>query len=113
MSDIPEAPASLNIRFASQMGFECSLTLRSFDEEAGGLTLLGKLGTVEEKLHKKGCNPIFGKNSQPQARDAEPEETPKKKPCPVHPGKFLYLRSNEEGGEWYSHKVGDEWCRGE
>jgi len=117
MGDTPEAAASINIRFSSQMGFECMLTLRSFDEEEGGKTLLSKLGAVEEKLHSKGCKPIFGKNSQPQQQSqaavAEPEEKPEKKPCPKHPGKMLKLRRNDEGGEWYSHKVGDEWCRGE
>lgn len=119
---MPEAPASLNLRFASRHGFECQLTVRSFDAEKGGLTLLAKLEAVEQSLHKKGCKPIFGKNSQPAqqaAQQAEPkaetkaEEKPEKKPCPLHPGKFLKLRRNDEGGEWYSHKIGNEWCRGE
>ena len=44
----------------------------------------------------------------------EGEEKPKAKPCPLHPNEELLFHRNEAtGAEWYSHKDGDNWCRGE
>jgi hypothetical protein len=118
---MPEAPASLNLRFASQHGFECQLTVRSFDEKKGGLTLLGKLKAMEESLHKKGCKPIFGKNSQAQAKapapEAEADPHPLQKPCPIH-GVMMDRRESKSGGYFYSHQLGKGpdgktiWCNG-
>lgn len=118
---MPEAPASLNIRFASQAGYECQLTMRSFDSERGGTTLLSKLKAIEESLHKKGCRPIFGKNGPPSkaAKPApEPEEEhPLQKPCPIH-GVMMDRRESKSGGYFYSHPLGKGpdgktiWCNG-
>jgi len=117
MSDTPEAPASATVR-VSLDGFEWLFTLRAFGSETKApANLIDRMGWVNEKFLSIGAKPIFGKNAQPaqpaQAPVAEPEEKPEMKPCPKHPGKMLKLRRNDEGGEWYSHKVGDEWCRGE
>jgi len=49
-----------------------------------------------------------------QGHPKESEEKPRAKPCPLHPNEELLLHRNEAtGAEWYSHKDGDVWCRGE
>jgi len=118
MSDTPEAPASMNVRFSSTLGYEYLLTIRSFAEEKPGGELLKLIPDVETTLQNLGCKPVFGKNTQPQttAPQEKAKEKPKKKPCPIHEGEFLYLRTNKETGQsWYSHQPdgSDEWCRGE
>jgi len=110
-SPIPEAPASLNIRFASEHGFECMLTLRHFDEEKGGKELLRRLRPLEELLHKKGCKPIFGKNATPKPTETKAEGKPEEIECPIHPNVFATLKTGKDGAQWYSHKLDDgSWC---
>lgn len=106
MTDTPEAAASLNIRFASKGGFEGLLTVRGFEEEGAGLALLAKLGAIEESLHKKGCKPIYGKNSG----KAAPAGEKSKGWCPIH--EVQMKRHEKDGSAWYSHQVDGEWCHG-
>jgi hypothetical protein len=105
---MPEAPASLNLRFSTQMGFEGLITLRSFSKEKGAKQLLDNLHRIEEELHTKGCRPIFGKNSAPAK--TEPPDIPVEHWCEEHQCEFQ--KWNKEGRSWYSHQVEDtdEWC---
>ena len=116
---MPEAPASLNIRFSMNQ-FECLLTLRNFEPDgfSAASKLVSGLPKVLEALYKKGAQPIFGKNgpvtqpTQAKQEESEPDELPKEKPCPIH-NVMMKLRTGQ-GGHWYSHKLADgTWCKGE
>ena len=94
--------------------------MRSFNEEAGGTELLSKLEAIETSLHKKGAQPIFGKNGPPaqaQAEESGTEEYPLQKPCPIH-GVMMDRRESKHGGYFYSHALGKDadgktiWCNG-
>jgi hypothetical protein len=109
MSDTPEAPASMNVRFASTLGYEYLLTVRSFAEENPGAELLNLIPDVEKALQQFGCRPIFGKNSQAAA----PAKEKPKGWCPIHDVQMK--RHEKDGQTWYSHKddtTNGEWCNG-
>jgi len=110
----PEAPGSMNIRFASSLGFEYMLTVRSFKEQGAGINLLGMIPAIETKLGKLECKPIFGRNNsaaKAPAQDTEPGEDPAEKACPVH--NVMMKRRTNDKGSWYSHKLADDsWCNG-
>ena len=109
---VPEAPGSMNIRFASSLGFEYMLTVRSFKEQGAGTDLLGMIPAIETKLGKLECKPIFGKNGPKAApQDVAPGEDPAEKACPIHD--VMMKRRTNAGGSWYSHKLADDsWCNG-
>jgi len=51
-----------------------------------------------------------------KSKEKTPNGSPKpeSKPCPLHPGQVLKLWRNENGGQWYSHRLPDgSWCSGE
>jgi len=110
---VPEAPGSMNIRFASSLGFEYMLTVRSFKEQGAGTDLLGMIPAIETKLGTLDCKPIFGRNSTKAApqQDVAPGEDPAEKACPIHD--VMMKRRTNAGGSWYSHKLADDsWCTG-
>ena len=110
MSETPEAAASMNVRFASQQGFEYMLTVRSFVTQGSGKALLDTIPSIEKKLAELDCKPIFGKNAATPAAKPVDAEHPETKPCPVHPGMNLN-RKEKDGKIWYSHKLDDgSWC---
>lgn len=90
-SPLPEAPASVNVRLAVQ-GREVQFTLRDTDE--------GRL--VERLAALLARFPVEAPTAPPATSDQGW--------CSVH---SLPMRLNEkEGRTWYSHKVGDTWCKG-
>jgi hypothetical protein len=110
---LPEAPASASVRCQIE-GFEWLITIREFAGETPGLTLLGKIKAVNEKIVAMGGGPIFGKaNGGAKAEAAPSDDVPEMKPCPVHPG--MYLKRREKSGQvYYSHKLDDgNWCHGQ
>ena len=113
MTDTPEAPASMNVRFASTLGYDYILTVRSFAESKPGGELLGLIPDIEKALQKLGCKPIYGKNSGKAAKPApaQPEQKPKEIICPEHNAKAFLKTNKETGAQWYSHKLADDsWC---
>ena len=106
-----EAPASWNVRYITQGGFQAQLTLRA----KNGSDLLGKADAVLAYLMSQGCKPYsYGnitaslknsntKNYGSQASDA-------KGWCPIHECDMQHWTKN--GRSWFSHKVGDTWCQG-
>lgn len=107
MTDTPEAPASMNVRFASTLGYDYMLTVRSFAEDKPGSELLNLIPDIEKTLQKLGCKPIFGKNSKPAGGEKS------KGWCPIH--EVQMKRHEKDGQAWYSHKddtTGGEWCNG-
>ena len=110
MTDTPEAAASMNVRFASTLGYDYMLTVRSFAEDKPGGELLGLIPDIETTLQKLGCKPIYGKNSKPAAK-AKAEQKPKEIICPEHNAKAFLKTNKETGAQWYSHKLADDsWC---
>ena len=102
---IPEAPASMNVRFASQQGYDYMLTVRSFQEEGAGVALLELIPPIESKLNKLECRSIFGRGNGGKAPvDAE---HPAQKECPVHAGAMMD-RKEKDGQIWYSHVIGKD-----
>lgn len=88
---LPEAPASVNVRLTVH-GREVQFTLRDTDE----LHLLERLEALLARF------PVEAKPVTPT--------TPEQGWCTIH---SLSMRLNEkEGRTWYSHKIGDTWCKG-
>ena len=108
---IPEAPASLNIRFSMNQ-FECLLTIRALEGDGfpAASKLVAGLPLVLERLYKKGAQPIFGKNGPP-AKAPEPESGQEREHwCSEHNCEFT--KKTKDGKSWYSHPIGDtgKWC---
>jgi len=101
----------MNVRFATQQGYDYLLTVRSFKEEGAGSALLATIPTIEGKLAELECKPIFGKGSKAAAQETAPGEDPAEKPCPIHD--VMMKRRSGATGTWYSHKLADgSWCNG-
>ena len=99
-----EAPASWNVRYTTAEGFGCQLTLRG----ASGGDVLTRAAKCIDWLTEHGATPD-GYRPAPAAAPAEPE-TADPTWCTVHQAKMKMHSAN--GESWYSHKVGDEWCKG-
>ena len=104
---IPEAPASMNVRFASQQGYDYMLTVRSFQEEGAGVALLELIPPIESKLNKLECRPIFGRGNGGKTATPVDDEHPAQKECPVHAG-VMMDRKEKDGQIWYSHVIGKD-----
>jgi len=97
-------------------------------EAAFSLTLKGTIGGIEAMMTVRGRNPqefqanvaaIRGmldaptvpgaQHAAPAPTPAAPAETPEGW-CAVH--SVQMKRQSNDRGSWWSHKVGDTWCRG-
>ena len=112
MTEMTEAPASLNFRGITQNGWNVQFTLRD-TSEIDLLDRFGKLiGKLEEnfKVVPEGKQPA-GNGSQNTAAPTNPD-LPTDDPgwCQLH-NVGMKARKNETG-EWFSHKYGDGWCNG-
>ena len=108
-----EAPVSWNTKYLRPDGFVCQLTLRGMD----GADLLPRTDKAIEWLIAHGCQPMNGYevNSQSDGGQAKPApklENGQADPawCPIHG--CAMKRREKDGQVWYSHKVGEAWCRG-
>jgi hypothetical protein len=102
-----EAPASWTVRYHTAEGFDAMLTLRG---ATGGDVLTRGAAAVkwlaEHECTPDGCRPAA---AQPvPTAEASPEADPSW--CTIHQAHMKMHTSN--GQSWYSHKIGDEWCRG-
>jgi len=114
-----EAPASINVRFTLR-GFDAQLILRDvsgkalLDKMSAALDTLEKLGAEPSSHRDNGNGPDNG-NGTGQANGDKPApklENGQADPawCPIH--QCAMKRREKDGQVWYSHKVGDDWCRG-
>ena len=103
-----EAPASWNVRYTTPEGYSCQLTLR------GATTgdVLPRAAKCVEWLVEHECTPEGSKRSPTEAPPPVAVADPTTAPnwCAIHQATMKMHTAN--GESWYSHKVGDEWCRG-
>jgi hypothetical protein len=97
-SALPEAPASVNC-YITLHGRQVQITLRDTDEAR----LLQRLSAVLAQY------PVPDMSASVATAATEPQPTPDGW-CLVH-GVQMRKNSNDRG-VWWSHKHGDQWCRG-
>lgn len=97
-----EAPVSWTVRYHDAAGFDCMLTLRG----STGAEVLTKAEVATKWLAEHGAT---ANGYAPQPEPVAQEETDPAW-CPIH--NTTMKRHEKDGQEWYSHKVGNEWCRG-
>jgi hypothetical protein len=106
VGDLGEAPASWNTKYLDERGFECQLTLR----DSTGLGVLQRAGVAMDHLLKLGCTP-WPNRQKPAVRPARSaDEGFDASYCYLHQCEMQ--RHEKDGKHWYSHKVGDTWCKG-
>ena len=101
-----EAPASWNVKYITEKGFPCMLTLRG----DSGKDLLEKAGTALTYLKEHNFLPDTGyrKNGSGNGGNNGNGET---EICPIHNCE-MKLRQ-KDGSTFYSHKAADgAWCYG-
>jgi hypothetical protein len=107
----PDEPASWSTHYMDPSGFECELTLRA----ANGADLLKKAGAALLNLVNAGCQPVqrvanIGGGSKPIEAPKMPDGSPDPTWCTIH---GLAMSRHEKNGQiWFSHKVGDDYCKG-
>jgi len=117
-----EAPASWNVRYITPGGFSCQLTLRG----ESGADLLPKTEVTVKWLLEHNCRPANGclhgnGNDEGQQANGKAGNEPQPAPtladgspdpgwCVIH--NCAMKRRERDGQVWYSHKVGDAWCKG-
>jgi len=101
-----ESPASWNVKYITEEGFPCMLTLRS----DSGRDLLEKAGSALTYLkeHNFLPDPGFRKNGNGNGGNNGNSDT---KTCPVHNCEMK--RREKDGSVFYSHKAENgSWCYG-
>lgn len=99
-----EAPASWNTLYLSPEGFRCQLTLRG----ESGKEIIEKAQAAIAHLQAQGCQPqpshttVKSSNGNGHAKDV--------RLCPIHHEEMR--RWEKDGKVWYSHKLGEGWCKG-
>ena len=104
MTEMTEAPASINFRVVDNDGYNFQITLRDTDE----MKLMTRTGKLKVWLASKNIVPENQPLAAPQ-QDGFPAADPGY--CTIH---STAMKQRGSGGDtWFSHKVGDDWCRGE
>ena len=111
MTEMTEAPASINFRVVDQDGFEYQITMRDPNNE---MKLMERVGKMKLWLAEKNIVPV-GKQQAGNGVlvSKAPEGFPAADPgyCTIH---NTAMKERGSGNDtWFSHKVGDDWCRGE
>jgi hypothetical protein len=109
-----EAPLSFNVNVITPNGFTGQLTLRGKDGDAalfkrrikGFLEWLDTEGFETTQKGRYYPNPPAPSGNSVNA----PDPTPQPDWCPIH--RVQMKRREKDGQVWYSHKAGDDWCRG-
>jgi hypothetical protein len=103
-----EAPASWTVRYHTPEGFDAMLTLRG----GSGADVLRAAAKCTEWLVEHECTPDGCKRSPTEAPPPVAVADPSTAPnwCAIHQATMKMHTAN--GESWYSHKIGDEWCRG-
>lgn len=113
-----EAPASWNVKYILN-GYDCMLTVRG----ESGAELLPKTLKALEWLTANGAEPTrvsaatFAANGAGNGAASKPAEPPKLADgavdptwCAIHG--VAMKRHEKDNQVWYSHKVGDSYCKG-
>ena len=100
-----EAPCSWNVKYRSAEGFDCMLTLRG----GSGAEVLRAADKAVTWLSEHGATPDGYRAQSAPAAPAGPT-TADPTWCTIHSAQMKAHSAN--GETWYSHKVGDTWCRG-
>jgi hypothetical protein len=105
---LPEAPASINFKGRTSKGWDVMFTLRDADE----MILLDRFGkfvaVLEDTYHVSPTGKPNGNGHQPEPVQDLPDDDPSW--CKIHNEQMKQWE--KEGRVWYSHKVGDDWCKG-
>ena len=97
-----EAPASWTVRYTTEDGYGCMLTLRG----DSGAELLPKTLAAVQWLTAHGCQP-----DGPKRSEGAPAKANDTLLCPLHG--VPMPRRDRNGQSWYSHRLDDgTWCRG-
>jgi hypothetical protein len=83
----------------------CQLTLRCDT----GIQLLEKAKGAIAHLMENGCMPYYYGNG-PSPKNNGKQAGDEASWCPIHECEMNRYEKN--GHAWYSHKVGDTWCKG-
>jgi hypothetical protein len=104
---LPEAPASVTIKAVSSKGYDMMFTLRDADEQVLLKRLIEYFKKLEEDI---GVHPTLKPpgNGNGNVSQNIPEDDPGY--CRIH--STAMKRHEKDGQHWYSHKVGDDWCKG-
>ena len=105
-SNAGQALVSWTVRYQTAAGFECSLTLHG----AAAGDVLPRADTALKWLVEHGAEPLVPEPAPVAAEEPAPEPEPDPAWCPIHQAQMKQHTAN--GQTWYSHKVGNEWCRG-
>ena len=102
-----EAPASWNVKYITEEGFPCMLTLRG----DSGKDLLEKAGTAVTylKVHNFLPDPGYRKNGNGNGGN-NGNGNGDNKICPVHGCEMK--RREKDGSVFHSHKTENGWCYG-
>lgn len=110
-----EAPASWNVKYLLN-GYDCMLTIRG----ESGAELLPKTLKALEWLTANGAEPTrispatYNGNGTAAGKPAEPPKLADGSIdptwCAIHG--VAMKRHEKDGQVWYSHKVGDSYCKG-
>jgi hypothetical protein len=105
---LEEAPFSVNFRAIHPDGWGMQFTVRDHN----GIDGLKKMDATLKGLVKRGFTPNGGYTAPaPQAAQPTPGVTGVNPAwCDIHKVE-MKLNTNERGS-WYSHKVGETWCKG-
>jgi len=99
-----EAPASINFRATNGNGFTVQFTMRN-----------GEMGELVKRVEQLTAHLLAsgwtaqGNGNEKAAPKLENGQTDPAW-CPIHG--CAMKRREKDGQVWYSHKVGDDWCRG-
>jgi hypothetical protein len=102
---LEEAPFSVNFRAIHPDGWGMQFTVRDHN----GIDGLKKMDATLKGLVKRGFTPNGG-YAAPKVDTEEDMGEVNPAWCTIH--KVEMKKWEKEDRSWYSHKVGDEWCKG-
>lgn len=114
-----EAPFSWNTKYIDRDGFVCQVTVRAVTAEELSANVKALKSMLEQGKAQPAADKWLvangnGQASSSQARSSPPRlENGQADPgwCPIH--NCQMKRREKDGQVWYSHKVGDQWCKGQ
>ena len=104
-----EAPASANFKADHPAGFIVQFTIRNHEVS----TVLKRVDQLAKHLIDKGWKTngrAFNAPPPPPVAKVEVEMVADPGFCTIH--QVQMKRREKDGQIWYSHKAGEEWCRG-
>lgn len=118
LANLPEAPASINVKVVDNDGYLYQITLRDLDEGR----LMERMRNLKLWLASKHFTPPGGGKVPTQTTDWPTDmespvqaekvgDAPREDWCSIHNTEMY--RREKDGKVWYSHKPDDgPWCKG-